>query len=184
MENQTTLKSIAAYCPEKAIWKFMADLSKLLQKKLCRISPDNVAVDGTAFFITDSVPHNIDYDAPEYTDDSAFSESQAVWSIGAIACYLSSGHVIFGGMGGRYQRQSPEAPLPILQKCHERITPIIHKCLCANPKERITLAELENEAKRQFEKVVLRKEIEQKESGTELMFVNTNSDSWPEKMEQ
>ncbi len=149
-----TLHSIAGYAMEIAIWKMLRDICKIVEVKGQRskvigenscLSPGAIQIDGEEFRIID-VPLTSEelekFLAPETGEKSLDSEAALVWCIGALACYMSSGHYVFGGRGGEYQRRHPAVGLPVLRKEHEALTNIVHRCMQYHPTERISLSEL------------------------------------------
>ena len=178
------ISSIAGFCPEEAIWKFLADLSRQLQSRPCRLSPEGVVVDGDHFLpLFDDGLSLPAFDAPDWHDGQPVTEAQAVWTLGALAVYLSTGHVLFGGRGGIYQRDHAGVPVPALPKAHRSLTPVVWRCLCADPSERITLKELETVAveglaacsRRPRQKVVRPSAVKS--------FSEPSADGWPEAMD-
>lgn len=124
-----TLDDIAGYCTEKAIWTLLKDIAVHLQAH----GPAMI----TAHDVT-LVDDNIRIVGhPEPCD-----ESQAVWHLGAMASYLSSGHHVFGGKGPAYQAKHSSAPLPVLRREHSALTPTVQDCLRPQPKQRISLHDI------------------------------------------
>ena len=89
---------------------------------------------------------------PEFcAPEGLASETATVWSLGALLCYASSGHLIFGGSGSLYQGKHPDVKLPVLQKKHSSLTPIVQRCLANSPEKRISLDEMVIEARKGLE---------------------------------
>ena len=149
-----TLHSIAGYAMEIAIWKMLRDICKCLETRglglevideRCCLSPGVIQVDGDEFRIIKATLPNEELEkflAPETGKKSLNLETALVWSIGALVCYMSSGHYVFGGRGGEYQRRHPAVGLPVLRKEHETLANIVHRCMQYHPTERISLSEL------------------------------------------
>ena len=102
-----TIRDIAGFCPEEAIWKMMVDVSSFLQKDETSIflTPDSVTVDGSTFIVESNHEMSSEFNAPEYQDSQKPDEKQMVWSLGAVAYYMATGHIVFGGHGGSYQKE-------------------------------------------------------------------------------
>ena len=182
-----TIRDIAGFCPEEAIWKMIADVSEcLLNDGVCNeLSPDSVIIDGNSFMVNSTQDIEYEFHAPEHKDGHQSGEKENVWSLGAIAYYASTGHVIFGGHGGKYQKEHPLVSLPALPKGLQSLTPLLQKCLCYDSKERMGLKDLNDLARKGLEdcgkqrrkKTKSVKEEEKKEKG-----VNYTGEKWPEEM--
>ena len=180
-----TIRDIAGFCPEEAIWKMMVDVSSFLLKdeKSCFLSPDSVTVDGSTFIVESDNKTSNEFLAPEYNGAQKPDTKQMIWSLGAIAYYMATGHIVFGGHGGSYQKEHSSILLPILPKGLQALTPVLHKCLCYDPKERINLKDLKDLSfngwgtceKQQRERTIVVKE------NTEKVICNLD-EKWPEKM--
>lgn len=183
MSNRNlTLKSIAGYCIEEALWKLVIDIAAEIQEKglvLGGISPDMVFIENEDFHILpkdDMIPS---FCAPEGKP----SEAAMVWSLGALLCYASSGHMIFGGSGSLYQRKHPSVKLPVLQKKHSLLTPLAQQCLTFMPEKRISLNELVIEARKGLEQCKKRARSKSNAIVEKDHPVTTNIDErWPEEM--
>lgn len=186
--NKNTIHSIAGYCSEKALWKLLVDLItdalRNVSESWIVLTPDHVIVDGEEFYIdsnTSSEPLT-EFIPPEGIEN--YGESGYVWSLGALVCYASSGHYIFGGRGGAYQHSKPKVELPALRKEHSNLDAIVKRCLCYSPSQRISLNELLElankglESNNQKTRVKQSKELEK----TNMPSLTTN-ESWPEKMD-
>lgn len=185
MNNKLTLRDIAGFCPEEAIWKMMSDVSAflLMDNGGYNLTPESVAIDGNTFIIETEQKALSEFLAPEQSDHQKPETKQMVWSLGAVAYYTATGHVIFGGHGGVYQKEHPSVPLPVLQKDYQALTPILQKCLCYNPEERISMKELNlfsqrglNSCKKQQRKKSMAIKEEQKK---EVKYIG---EKWPEEM--
>ena len=53
MSKEMTIRDIAGFCPEVAVWKMMANVCEFLLKdsKDCLISPDSIVIDVNSFII-------------------------------------------------------------------------------------------------------------------------------------
>ena len=93
MNKHITLRDIAGYCPEEAIWKMVIDLGQSIKDNgHCPLSPDGVMVDDKAFLTDDSADTQSQFLAPECTDGATkghagrprllcFIGANAVWRI-------------------------------------------------------------------------------------------------------
>jgi hypothetical protein len=144
MKNEITIRDIAGFCPEEAVWKMMADVSGVLLKETngAVIHPDAILVDGDTFFLENRTTPDSTFLAPEQESSQKPDTEQMVWALGATAYFMATGHIIFGGFGGQYQRQHPAVALPMLSKSMYELTPVLHRCLQQKPTERIRLEEL------------------------------------------
>lgn len=177
-----TLRDIAGFCPEKAVWKMLADVTMFVikNKTVDYISPNAIIVDGNNFILETNGDAEIEFLPPEMDSNKKCGESQIVWTLGALAYYMATGHVIFGGHGGIYQKTHASVALPMMPKSFMAIPSILHKCLCPNPESRICLNELYNLAikglticeKQERIRIINDKENKVKYSG----------DKWPEEM--
>lgn len=174
-----TIRDIAGFCPEEAVWKMMADVSGFLHKEKegYLLSADTIMVDGEQFLVTGA--------------KNTTTEEEMVWSLGALAYYVATGHDIFGGHGHSYQQEHPQVALPMLQKSFHALTPIIHRCLCANPSDRISMSELELLARKGLATCAQRQRQEIKETEDSAacrkdkripQSGSCGNEKWPEKM--
>lgn len=182
-----TIHSIAGYCTEKALWKLLVDVSSELMnadsKDFKVLMPEMVIVDGDTFRINNNPQnHTMEFCPPEGIEN--YGEKGLVWSLGAVVCYASSGHYVFGGRGGAYQRDHPSVELPTLKKEHVALTALVKRCLCFAPSQRISLDELHAIAKEGFKSNQLIKRVRRVKEMVEENVSSTNMDDlWPEKME-
>ena len=182
-----TIRDIAGFCPEEAIWKMIADVSEFLLNDGIGyvLSPDSVIVDVNSFMVNRIQDIENEFHAPEHKDGQQSDEKEEVWSLGAVAYYASTGHVVFGGHGGRYQKEHPLVSLPALPKGLQSLTPLLQKCLCFDSNERIGLNDLNDLARKGLEecgkqrrkKIMSAKEEEKKENG-----IKYTGEKWPEEM--
>jgi len=184
MNKRITIRHIAGYCVESALWKIILDLSWELQNnkmKLWKVlTPDTVIVDGKKFYIIDAEENpEMEFCPPEGTDNLA--EAGVVWSLGALVCYASSGHYIFGGRGGIYQHANPNIELPVLRKEHSDLTPIIQRCLCYSPSQRINLKNLHNLAFLGLESCKKKERVRIINKVVNATY-SISDDVWPEEM--
>ena len=181
-DRSLTLKSIAGYCIEEALWKFVIDIVSEIQEKkfvLGGIDPDMVVIENEDFHIQPKENVMPSFCAPEGKP----SEAAMVWSLGALLCYASSGHLIFGGSGSLYQSKHPAVKLPVLQKKHSSLTPFVQCCLTFSPEKRITLDELVIEARNGLE--LCKKRVRGKSDVKVEMdhpMVSNLDERWPEEM--
>lgn len=153
--NDVTIHSIAGFCNEQTLWKLLVDLSsELLNKELKApkiIMPEMIVIDGDSFRLSDDVTRNPTSEFCPPEGDEHIGSEGLVWSLAALVCYVSSGHFVFGGRGGSYQRNNPKVELPTLKKEHSALTPLVRRCLCYSPSERIGLRELQEVAQKGLE---------------------------------
>lgn len=181
-----TIHSIAGYCSEKALWKLLVDLSSEISEsdyddwKI--LMPDSVTLDGENFCIEKKSSSNptIEFYPPEGIEN--FGESGFVWSLGAMVCYASSGHYVFGGRGGVYQRSHPLVELPTLKKEHFALSTIVKRCLCYSPSQRISLKELHAFAVKGLETNVQKIRTKNFNEPKGIISSVSPNDTWPEQM--
>lgn len=181
-DRSLTLKSIAGYCIEEALWKLTIDIALELQEKKCDmggIDPDMIVIDNDEFHLV--VKDNV---MPEFcAPEGIASETATVWSLGALLCYASSGHLIFGGSGSLYQSKHPDAKLPALQKRHSSLTPLVQRCLVFSPEKRISLDKLVIEARKGLE--LCKKRVRSKSNvkvEKKKPSITDIDERWPEEM--
>ena len=181
-EVRLTLKSIAGYCIEEALWKFLLDVVAEIQKKgivLEGIDPDMVVVENEDFYLVNKDNIRPSFCAPE----GEASEAAMAWSIGALVCYASSGHSIFGGCGSLYQKKHPSVKLPVLQKKHRPLTSLVQRSLAYPPESRISLNEMMIEAKNGLELCKKRSRSKSKTKAKQEQPTSGSLDErWPEEM--
>ena len=187
MNEKMNISTIAGFCNEQALWKLLVDLtSKQIEcnsSKWMIPAPEHIVVDGDGFRLDKegSKEQSAEFYPPEGCND--YTEASFVWSLGALVCYASSGHYVFGGRGGAYQLDKPDVDLPTLRKEHSTLTPIVKRCLCYSPSERISLKELRDltvkglELSNQMSRV--KRSIESIEMIDSPQCID---DVWPEKM--
>lgn len=181
-DRSLTLKSIAGYCIEEALWKFVIDITAEVQEKkfvLGGIDPNMIVIENEDFHILPKENVKPSFCAPE----GESSEAAMVWSLGALLCYASSGHLIFGGSGSLYQRKHPDVKLPALQKRHSPLTPLMQRCLVFSPEKRIRIDEVVIEARKGLElcKKRVRSKFDVKVEEMRPM-VSSLDERWPEEM--
>jgi len=181
-DRSLTLKSIAGYCIEEALWKLIIDIVAEIQEKkyvLGGIDSNMVVIENEDFHILPKADVIPSFCAPE----GKSGEAAMVWSLGALLCYASSGHLIFGGSGSLYQRKHPSVKLPVLQKKHSSLTPLVQQCLTFMPEKRISLNELVIEARKGLElcKKRVRRKSDVKVEEMHPMFSSLD-ERWPEEM--
>lgn len=147
-----------------------------------RMAPGNIMVAGDSFLIVSDKGTDDFFVAPEGNVDQMPTQAQTVWSIGALIYYASTSRILFGGHGGSYQRLHPGVSLPVLPKNHQGLTPIMQRCLCPNPSERISFGELNDKAKKGLEECSKRKRIVLCSGGEPEKTDDIIHNLWPEKM--
>ena len=170
MNKRMTVRDIAGFCPERAVWKMLADVSACLQQSSCLVTVDTIMLDGDHFLTDGSL-------APS-------DESESVWALGAAAFYMATGHAVFGEQGKAYQQAHPHVALPCMPKAFQMLTQPLHRCLCHDACQRITLLELTALAQQGFsecmqrERQILHVANKQTEPNNRLV------DWWPEEMRE
>lgn len=181
-----TIRSIAGFCNEYTLWKMLLNIcSEILisTDKVKMLTPDMIIIDGDNFRISDAEVHTLipEFFPPEGMDQP--TETGLVWVLGALVCYASSGHYVFGGRGGMYQRSNPNVELPTLKKEHSALSALVKSCLCFSPSQRINLEELKTAAQKGLESIKRMKRPKRMEKP--ILLDETNEyvdDVWPEKM--
>lgn len=185
MKEGMTIRDIAGFCPEEAVWKMMADVSGLLVKEDvgCMLTPDSVVIDGYTFMVEDGCEPIKEFMAPEQNAKQKSDANEQIWSLGAVAYYLATGHVVFGGHGGSYQKEHPSVALPILPKGFQDLTPVLQKCLCYAPEMRIKVKELHDLSQKGLAscKQQVRRKSVCASKGT-ISEIRQSSEKWPEQM--
>ena len=185
--SDMTIHSIAGFCNERALWKLLVDLSsKFLDEKSTPrkvISPEMVIIDGGDFRLNDESFQNqsTEFYPPEGVENSG--REGLVWSLAALVCYASSGHYVFGGRGGSYQRSHPKVELPTLKKEHSGLAALVKRGLCYTPSQRISLDELHAMAVRGLESNEQTSRVKRVNESSEVTSsTDTMDDTWPDKM--
>lgn len=181
--KRITLRDIAGFCPEEAVWKMMADVTLFLVKDNPQdnISPEAIIVDGNKFILEVGHVAEIEFLAPELEFNQISGPPQNVWTLGALAYYLVTGHIIFGGHGGIYQKKHASVALPIMPKGFHALTSVLHKCLCPYPEERISLEELSNLVQKGLTTCEKQERMRIAKNNIEIKN-KYHGDRWPEKM--
>lgn len=158
MKPHITLKEIAGYATEKAVWQLLLDLSALCGKEqLCGLTADEVMLQGTDFLLhrRPSVETTAftSFDAPEtFSRKEADAASQAsdVWTLGALAFYAITGMDVFEGKGGA--TQTAETAVPQIGSAHagKQLSTLIHQCLAYAPSARPTAEAITRLAREQL----------------------------------
>ena len=186
MSKRITIRDIAGFCPEEAIWKMIADISNsLLSGDYCNcLTPDSIIVDRDSFIINNKQDNVSEFLAPEQKKDESPNEKELIWSLGAIIFFAATGHVIFGGYGCKYQKEHPTVPLPVLPKGLQSLTSVTHKCLLFNPNKRIEMKELNNLARKEL-LGCCKQRLKRVDPIKEKKIIRTNNnigEKWPEEM--
>jgi len=185
--NDITIHSIAGFCNEKALWKLLVDLSSILLSETPKVrkvvTPEMVIIDGEDFRLDDEIGQNTstEFYPPEGVENSG-SEG-LVWSLAALVCYASSGHYVFGGHGGSYQRSHPKVELPTLKKEHSGLTALVKRSLCYMPSQRISLDDIYSAAMKGLESNAQLSRVKRvTEASEDISSFDTMNDIWPDKM--
>ena len=185
--TEMNLHAIAGFCSEEALWKMLRDMTSALldhpDGERAVLMPEKVIVDGDRFLISkESTQHPAtEFYPPEGIKD--YGDAGTVWSLGALICYASSGHYVFGGRGGAYQQSNPKAELPTLRKEHSALTAVIKQCLCYSPSQRISLSALHTAAVEGCQQSKQRARVlsnTKKKGGNGCP--DSEDDGWPERM--
>ena len=186
MNKRITLRDIAGYCPEEAIWKMVIDLGQSIKDNgHCPLSPDGVMVDDKAFLTDDSADTQSQFLAPECTDGATKGQAQQIWSLGALVYFASSGRTLFGGYGGAYQKNHPNVLLPTLRKDHQSLTALVQQCLAFDPSSRIGIDRVMDEARKGYEQCRKAKRCPiGKTRGTMAATTRQKAENWPEEMQE
>ena len=185
MSKKTTIRDIAGFCPEEAIWKMIFDISGLLfqEDTVSVLTPDSVVIDGQMFIVEDNHDSVSEFMAPEHKVGHKPNAQEQVWTLGAIAYYVATGHIVFGGYGGRYQKEHPLVALPVLPKGFQSLTVVLQQCLCYNPDERIEIRRLnELSQKGLLNCEQLQRQISFLEENEIKFNKKQYGEKWPEKM--
>lgn len=168
-----TANDIAGYCFESTLWRILCDITtdKAFQQSSSLyplIEPKNIIINNDSFSISSHAQQ--------------CNESDAIWHIGALISYLSSGHPIFGGKGKKYHENHPMTQLPSLRKEHYALTPIVHACLNADKSKQISIEELRKQSligyNDSLDREKTRIEQPQKQALTKISL----NETWPEEM--
>ncbi len=159
MNHPITIEGLAGYCPEVTVWQLLCDLTEALGQTSIEALPSG-CFDPARITISDgrfqlsgapAAPQLTPFDAPELSTASgqAQSAASASWSLGALTFYLVMGCVVMNGQGGRGQHRSSK--LPYLRPALPELSELVLHCLAYEPKERPTLAAIQETAERQLE---------------------------------
>lgn len=185
MIDSLRLRHIAGYCPEEAIWKMIIDLCDSVsgQTDMPLLSPESIVVDADSFLVDIRQTEMSEFLPPECQGNNfSFTSQQFVWSIGACVYFASSGRTLFGGHGGSYQRSYPRVALPVLQKKHRALTPVVQRCLPSEPSARISLQELLEISKKERARCLNTQRQRIAPQITTPAPRRQDSDSWPDEM--
>lgn len=186
MNESITLCNIAGYCPEEAIWKMIQDLCDIIEQNpagQCLLTPDSIIIDGDKFLIGHTQEEQAAFLPPEHqVNETSMGTPQLIWSLGALIYYASSGRILFGGHGGRYQQQYPQVALPVLQKKHQRLTPVMQRCLQREPISRISAQELKSIAQKERARCLNKSRQPALASQQPTAVSRQDGGRWPEEM--
>ena len=182
--DRMTIRDIAGFCPEEAVWKMMTDVCTFLLKENSAyvLNPDTIVVDGNLFLIEEGVDRESEFLAPEQEGASKEDFAQFVWQIGSVAYYVATGHIVFGGRGGTYQREHPHVALPVLPKSYQALTPVIQSCLSFHPAERISLEKLKEKAEKGLTACLQSQREKATQTGMPVKKDKKQKEKWPEDM--
>ena len=182
--DRMTIRDIAGFCPEEAVWKMITDVCTFLLKENSAyiINPDSIFVDGNLFLIEKGTDSKSEFLAPEQEDNPKEDFAQCVWQIGSIAYYMATGHVVFGGRGGTYQREHPHVALPVMPKSFQALTLVIQSCLSYHPAERICLEKLKEKAEKGLAACLQSQRETHTQTSMPVKKENKQKEKWPEEM--
>ena len=185
--SEMNIHSIAGFCNERALWKLLVDLSSKLLNEPSNarkvVTPEIVIIDGEDFRLISENSQNqsTEFYPPEGIEN--YGSEGLVWSLAALVCYASSGHYVFGGRGGSYQRSHPKVELPTLKKEHSGLAALVKRGLCYTPSQRISLDELHAMAVRGLESNAETSRVKRMNESSEVTSsIDTMDDTWPDIM--
>lgn len=187
-KQRMDIRAIAGFCPEKAVWQMLADVSSELTARDTMegiyVSPGRITVARDTFLLEKDGEKDEAFMAPEISGDNPCTMEAAVWSLGAAAYFMSTGHDVFGGNGGRFQRERPDAPLPAMPKAHGALTPLVRRCLCHDPSVRPGIHQVRREALAGLEECARRVRPTAKRRAQTSLLSQDSSSEWPEEMRE
>lgn len=171
--KKMTADAIAGYCLESTIWRALCDVTshELFNRgndQLPLLNATDLIISNDFFQINDNV--------------QICAAKDAIWHLGALISFLSSGHHIFGGKGKQYHDEHPNLQLPSLRKEHSKLTPILHACLNADESQRISIQELQQIVEIGYKECLNREKIRIKCPITQHDKIRSPFDAWPEDM--
>ena len=154
MKKTITLKDVAGYATENAVWQMMLNLSEICgQDKLKNIASDGIAVAGNSFVLdgghTSGPEATTAFAAPEMFDNKTDCPSEAsdIWTLGALAFYAITGTDVFEGKGGSTQTKETDVPRLSSGHASQKLSKMIYQCLSYTPMERPTKNEIQQQAR-------------------------------------
>ena len=138
--DTVTAGQLAGLCPERAVWRFLADMVK--GGPLAPLDPDCVRMDPSGHFCQEGKGKDPRFLAPASGDGS-------VWSLGAVAYYLVMGTPVFGGRGHDLQKAGTVIPAIPPHRCSRELDGLIRRCLDYDPGKRPSLEEIAGTASRE-----------------------------------
>lgn len=189
MEKELTLKDIAGYVTEKAIWQMMLNLSANWRHgDFCGLTPDDIHVKNEELSLySDCLDKNKTFglfDAPEMFRDHAINfdqEKAEVWTLGALAFYALMGMNVFEGKGGKTQTCDTEVPRISSAHASGSLSALVFRCLNFSPTFRPSMDEVYAIAKKEmmvFPSVPPKKLINTSGKG----YITSLVKFWPEEM--
>lgn len=131
---------LAGLCPEKTVWRFLADLAKSSPEGL--LDPDCIRMDTSGHFCTEGKGKDPRFLPPAPGEGS-------VWCIGAVAYYLVMGTPVFGGRGHDLQNASTLVPSIPPRRSSRELDGLIRRCLDYSPEKRPSWTEIAELASRE-----------------------------------
>lgn len=165
------LQDIAGFCPEEAIWRMLADVSRFVISDGggYTLDANTVAVDGSHFMVT--------------AENDGTQAADMVWALGALAYYAATGHEVFGGHGAAYQQEHPSVALPSMPKTFQALTAIVHACLCYDTSQRTTLQALSEAAQKGLDACAAQQRSKDDANVSKSTpKANGTIEKWPEEM--
>jgi serine/threonine protein kinase len=138
--DTVTAGQLAGLCPERAVWRFFADMVK--GGAPAPLDPDCVRMDPSGHFRQEGKGKDPRFLAPSSSDG-------AIWSLGAIAYYLLMGTPVFGGRGHDLQKASTVIPSIPPRRCSRELDGLIRRCLEYDLGKRPSLEEIAEAASRE-----------------------------------
>lgn len=139
MDRQISLKDIAGFTTERAVWQLILDLSEYCgHGSLGNVGAGTIIVSGFHYEIKENAgkKDTAAFAAPEMTKGGNSTEASEIWTIGALAFYAITGVHVFEGKGGMTQTQATRVPRISSAHADRDLSMLIHSCLNYSPNNR------------------------------------------------
>lgn len=152
--NSPTLKEIAGYTTESAVWRMLLNLTEEgVDASLHGIDPVDIVVAGDKFCIEapgSSGENGNAFCAPESfnREGNATTEAATVWTLGALAFYAITGVAVFEGKGGCTQKSATEVPRISSAHASNGLSTLVLRCLSYNAADRPGIDVIRSEARK------------------------------------